>query len=76
MNAVIRRIAHAKIACHDFKADRTGNDFFRTKTIITEFLQDHGFEIVQMFFEEAWAKDYVFAYNRALTGNPLRARWP
>ena len=74
MNEVIGRIAHVEIACHDFKADRTGNDFFRTKRIVTEFLLDHGFEIVPMPFEEPWAKDYVFAYNRALTGNPLHSR--
>ena len=76
MNAVIGRIAHAEIACHDFKADRTGNDFFRTKKIVSEFLLDHAFEIVPMPFEEPWARDYVFAYNRALTGNPLHAQHP
>jgi FkbM family methyltransferase len=74
MSDVIRRTAHAKIACHDFKADRTGNDFFRTRKIVTEFLRDHGFEIVPMSFDESWAKDYVFAYNRALTDNPLSAQ--
>jgi FkbM family methyltransferase len=74
MNDVMGRIAHVQIACHDFKADRTGNDFFRTKKIVTEFLLDRGFEIVAMSFQEPWAKDYVFAYNRALTGNPLHAQ--
>jgi FkbM family methyltransferase len=76
MNGVIGRIAHAVISCHDFKADRTGNDFFRTKKVVTEFLLDRGFQIVPMPAEEPWAKDYVFAYNRALTGNPLHAQRP
>ena len=74
MNNVIGRIAHAEIECHDFKADRTGNDFFRTKKIVTEFLLDHGFEIVPMPFEKPWVRDTVCAYNRALTGNPLHAQ--
>jgi hypothetical protein len=75
MAMVIGRIAHAAIECHDFKADRTGNDFFRTKKTISEFLLDNGFRIVEIPFEETdkpWLKDYVYAYNAAITGNPLQ----
>ena len=71
MTRMIARTAHAAIACHDFKANRTGNEFFRTKKDITDFLTSHGFRIVDMQFCEPWAKDHVFAYNAALVPNPL-----
>jgi hypothetical protein len=76
MAAVVGRIAHAAIECHDFKADRTGNDFFRTKKTISEFLVGNGFRIVEMPFDDdpdkPWLNDYVYAYNAAITGNPLQ----
>ena len=78
MDAVLGRIAHVAIECHDFKAERTGNDFFRTKRTITEFLLDNGFRIVEMPFDESlakdepWVKDFVYAYNAAITGDPLK----
>jgi FkbM family methyltransferase len=71
MDKMIANTAHAAIACHDFKADRTRNEFFRTKKLITEFLADHDFRIVQLDFKERWAKDHVYAYNAKLTSNPL-----
>jgi len=74
MKDVLARIAHVEIECHDFKADRTGDEFFRTKSLITEFLLDRGFEIVPMPVDQPWTRDHVFAYNRALTGNPVNAR--
>ncbi len=63
---MIDRTAHVGIACHDFKADKTGNDFFRTKVEITRFLLENEFEIVEIPFEQPWAQDHVYAYNPRL----------
>jgi hypothetical protein len=76
MDRVIANTAHAAIACHDFKADRTGNEFFRTKKRIAEFLARNGFEVVELAFDEPWAKDHVYAFNPSLTTNPCSARQP
>ena len=70
MQRMIAQTSVAIIACHDFKAERTGDEFFRTKKEITEFLQDHGFRIVEMQFDAPWEKDHVYAYNPALTPDP------
>lgn len=71
MRKMLPRTATAVIACHDFKADRTGNEFFRTKREVTELLENHGFRIVKLDFDEPWANDHVYAYNPALTRNPM-----
>jgi hypothetical protein len=76
MNDVIGRVAHVEVECHDFKADGTDNEFFRTKSIVTGFLLDRDFEIVPVPFDSPWTRDIVFAYNRALTDNPLDAQRP
>ncbi len=66
MAQTIKRTACVAIACHDFKANRTGNEFFRTKQIITDYLVDNGFEIVQLPADYAWDADHVHAYNPRL----------
>jgi FkbM family methyltransferase len=33
------------IACHDFRADQGHGEEFRTRKVVTEFLQDHGFQV-------------------------------
>lgn len=35
--------SHIAIACHDFLGDR--NDWYRTRSIVTAYLQEHGFQI-------------------------------
>ena len=71
MESMLAKTTHVAIACHDFKADRTGNEFFRTKKDVIGFLLDRGFKIVEMSFEKPWAKDHVYAYNASLTTNPV-----
>ena len=63
MDKIISNVAYIAIACHDFKAAKTEEDFYRTQDIITEFLIDHGFKIVDIPFEKIWAQHHVYAYN-------------
>jgi FkbM family methyltransferase len=73
MRKTIGRTAFAGIACHDFKADKTGNEFFRTKKIVTTFLADHGFRFLERQGDKPWTRDYVYAYNPALIADPREA---
>lgn len=63
MTESIRNIAKVVIACHDFKADKTGDDFFRTRGEITEFLVSNEFEIISVPHRHPWDRDHVHAVN-------------
>jgi FkbM family methyltransferase len=63
METMMPAISRVVIACHDFKADRTGNEFFRTKNIVSEFLMRHGFQIQKYAADKAWEQDHVHALN-------------
>jgi FkbM family methyltransferase len=74
MQKTIRRTAFVGIACHDFKADKTRNEFFRTKKIVKEFLTDNGFRIIERDAQKPWTRDYVYAHNPAVLPDPLALR--
>lgn len=42
---LIQRTRHVAISCHDFKYEKTGNTFFRTKADVASILNENGFEI-------------------------------
>lgn len=44
--SVLARTRNAVISCHDFKADRTGNEFFRTRSQIQALLLSSGFSML------------------------------
>lgn len=67
MTEAIKRTRVVAISCHDFKADRTGNEFFRTKSAIEGWLREQGFKIVPRDSPLPWLRDQVNAYNPALT---------
>lgn len=74
MSRIIERTAFVGIACHDFKADKTGNEFFRTKKIIRDYLADNGFHLLERRGEKPWTRDYVYAYNPRAIADPTAAR--
>ncbi|MCA9884567.1 MAG: FkbM family methyltransferase [Anaerolineae bacterium] len=52
------------ISCHDFKADRTGNEAFRSKAYVESYLIDSGFELqVREPDPRPWIRDQVNARN-------------
>ena len=58
--AVVRRLA---ISCHDFLADRGGDDSLRTRDEVCEMLKDYGYDI-HLRGEQGkkyWLRDYVYA---------------
>lgn len=44
--SVLPSTEHVAISCHDFKADRTGNEFFRTRERVAEVLTTSGFTLL------------------------------
>jgi FkbM family methyltransferase len=66
MTDMIARTRFVAISCHDFKADRTGNEFFRTKKIVEDWLSERAFVIVPRSSSLPWLRDQVNAYNPAL----------
>jgi FkbM family methyltransferase len=56
--AITRRGA---ISCHDFKADRTGNEYFRTKAEVRGLLLEAGFEVTERpDAPDPWTRDYLY----------------
>jgi FkbM family methyltransferase len=45
MDETIRKTARVSIACHDFVADQTGNNWFRTLDKVTDYLTSKGFTV-------------------------------
>lgn len=68
MTGILPRVRHLCIACHDFLADRTGNEDFRTRAAVTDFLTSHGFRVVEGVGddERPWLDDYVYASRRSV----------
>ncbi len=59
------------ISCHDFLAEVTGDDAFKTKNTVMRFLQDRGFDIIERSYPglPPYICDQVWAYNNRLSKN-------
>jgi FkbM family methyltransferase len=61
MSAVVDRIQNVAIACHDFLADKGGDERLRTKAYVQEFLVEHGFETQDRPEEPRdWLRSFVY----------------
>jgi FkbM family methyltransferase len=61
----ISRIKRVAIACHDFRYEIDGNEFFKTKEYVSKFLVDNGFEIASRNTGESHIDDYIYGVNKA-----------
>ncbi|RST30169.1 FkbM family methyltransferase [Sphingomonas ginkgonis] len=57
-NVPIRRLA---ISCHDFVADATGDDGFRTKAAVRAALEAQGFKVEGRTHERRWTRHMLYA---------------
>jgi FkbM family methyltransferase len=56
-------IKHLAISCHDFRYHNGESEFFKTKKIIIQFLEENGFNIKTQQTNENMVDDYVYASN-------------
>lgn len=56
-------VQHAAIECHDFMADRTGDESYRTRDAVKEILEDAGFNIKcrEADPQRPWITDLLYA---------------
>ena len=70
MSESIKKTRHVCFAAHDFRADRGDGEQFRTRKVVTEFLQDHGFEIRTRRSDTRPAvRDHIHGWLPTLPGN-------
>ncbi|MBB3605186.1 FkbM family methyltransferase [Mycolicibacterium sp. BK556] len=59
---VLPIVRHAAIGCHDFLADETGDESYRTKDAVHAILVDAGFTVTSRSDDpRPWAAGYLFA---------------
>ena len=59
-------ISNVAIACHDFRFAAEGNEFFRTKQLVTDYLQANGYDTWSQETGTRYVDDWV--YGRKLLG--------
>jgi FkbM family methyltransferase len=57
----INNIHHIAISCHDFRFEQEGNPFFKTKKLVSEYLQANGFQISSQQTGKPFIDDWVYA---------------
>jgi len=74
MTATLRETEVLCVSCHDFLAQRDGDDRLRTKGLVWDFLRQNGFEVVERAEPglAAHVRDQVWGYNQGL-GEPGQA---
>ena len=67
MNDISDRTRAVCIACHDFRADRGDGEEFRTRNVVSQFLQDRGFELTTRDRDERpYVRDHIHGLNGKL----------
>ena len=60
---VIRKVQNIAVSCHDFVAESTGDDSFRTKVEVREIIEGFGFDVRTRDTEagKPWHGDLLYA---------------
>jgi FkbM family methyltransferase len=63
MEPIAGSVHHVAVSCHDYMADRGGDDSMRTRAFVRELLLRHGFEVRERRAgdERDWARSYLYA---------------
>lgn len=69
VGALLDQTHHVCISCHDFLADRTGDEQLRTKAAVRAFLAEHGFVVTSRDdAAQPWTRDYLYGVNTRSSG--------
>jgi FkbM family methyltransferase len=60
-SAMLATTQHAAIGCHDFLADETGDDSYRTLDDVRAILEGAGFSVDRRVDDRPWAAGYLYA---------------
>jgi FkbM family methyltransferase len=64
MTATLAMTRHVCIACHDFRADAGEGELYRTRALVGDFLERHGWTVVAREGDpRPWARDHVHAFR-------------
>lgn len=64
MRKVIQSTSFVTIACHDFLADSTSNEFYRTRELVVEFLRENHFTVcLRLDDPRPYVRDHVHAWR-------------
>jgi len=67
MESIIQRVRTICVACHDFRADLGHGEHFRTRTLVQQFLEDHGFEVASRPEDpRGYVRDHLFGLRARL----------
>ncbi len=65
MQRTLELARHLAISCHDFIADRSGDESMRTKAVVRATLEDHDFEVEERENDSRpWVRDTLYATKR------------
>lgn len=62
-------IRHVAISCHDFRLAGEDNAFFKTKQLVSDYLQANGYEIQWQHTGTHHIDDWVYGEKRAVPGS-------
>ena len=60
----LHKIKNLAISCHDFRFQNEGNEFFKTKSLVHEFLKDNNFECTIRNTGNPLLDDYIYAHPK------------
>jgi FkbM family methyltransferase len=66
ISEALKRTELLCISCHDFLADRTGDQNLKTKDEVRDFLQNHGISVLERTEEKSYLRDQVWGVNEQL----------
>jgi FkbM family methyltransferase len=63
MEAIAGSVRNLAVSCHDYMADRGGDDSMRTRAFVQDFLVGHGFEVRERRADDRrdFARSYLYA---------------
>jgi FkbM family methyltransferase len=63
--STLAKAQHVSVSCHDFKAERTGDEWFRTRRCVEEILLEAGFDLAPPIASTPlWVRDTVHGSRR------------